>query len=118
MEKIEQSHREEAAAKIKGDSAKDDGIREMILAGQADDHPLVRAAAFYAAETEIQLIYQGEPLAYKTKARLTTNGNYSFEFQGQRHILKPDGQILQMIRYAFGAPSWEPSPVLVLGEPA
>jgi hypothetical protein len=42
----------------------------------------------------------------------TSNGNFSFEYAGMRHILKPDGQILQMISYAYERPSWERSPVL------
>lgn len=47
MEKIEQRHRELAAEKIRGDGPKAIDVRERILAGQADEHLAVQAAAFY-----------------------------------------------------------------------
>lgn len=47
MEKINQNHRESAAQKIKGECAKTAMVKEKILKGEADDHPIVQAEAFY-----------------------------------------------------------------------
>lgn len=45
MERVIESDRVSAAEKIKGEGVKDIAIREKILAGNADDHPLVRSFA-------------------------------------------------------------------------
>lgn len=45
---ITQAHREAAAKKIAGTDPKAVATREQIVAGKADDHPTVQAAAFYA----------------------------------------------------------------------
>lgn len=49
MEKIEQRHREAASNSIKGGDEKSVSIRARIIAGDADHHPAVQAAAFYEA---------------------------------------------------------------------
>jgi hypothetical protein len=46
---ITQRHRVAAVAKLKGTASKDDAVRAAILAGRADEHPLVQAAAFYGS---------------------------------------------------------------------
>lgn len=44
----------------------------------------------------------------------TANDNLSFEYRRQRHIIRPDGTILQMVQFAMRSPRWEWSPVLSL----
>lgn len=44
---ITEAHRKDAAARLHGDDAKTVAVRAKILAGVADDHPLVQGAAFY-----------------------------------------------------------------------
>lgn len=48
MENINQTHRESAAKKIKGECLKTAMVKEKIIKGEADDHPAVQAEAFYA----------------------------------------------------------------------
>lgn len=55
---------------------------------------------------------QDEPVT--VIGRRTEAGNLSFEYAGMRHILKPDGTIMQMVRFACTNPRWERSPVLTL----
>lgn len=47
MEKIDHHHRVKAANSINGTDEKSVGIRARIIAGDANDHPAVQAAAFY-----------------------------------------------------------------------
>lgn len=47
MDKVEQRHREIAAAKIDGSCKKGKEIIKRILDGKADHHPSVQAAVFY-----------------------------------------------------------------------
>lgn len=49
MEKIVQRHRREASDSILGSDEKSVKIRARIVAGDADHHPAVQAAAFYEA---------------------------------------------------------------------
>ncbi len=48
-ETVEQRHRAIGASRLKGDHPRLDIIRARIVAGRADDHPHVRAAAFAEA---------------------------------------------------------------------
>jgi len=50
--KIERKHRIAAIDKIPGDDPKAIAIRQKILDGLADDHPLVQAAAFYETKNK------------------------------------------------------------------
>lgn len=54
MEKIEQRHREAASNSIKGLDEKSVRTRARIIAGDADHHPAVQAAAFYEAQSSRQ----------------------------------------------------------------
>ena len=51
VEKIEQFHRVQAAAKVAA-GPKAEAVKASILAGKSDDHPLVQAAAFYSEKKE------------------------------------------------------------------
>lgn len=67
MEKIEQRHRLIAASKIAIESAKGEEVRNRIVMGQSDDHPLVQAAAFYENEQgkKIDAYYDKAEQAYR-----------------------------------------------------
>jgi hypothetical protein len=60
----------------------------------------------------ITLRKAGQEQPVQVVGRMTPAGNMSFEYAGIRHILKPDGSVLQMVRYAYTRPGWERSPVL------
>lgn len=52
----------------------------------------------------------------KVISNRTAAGNWSFSFQQRRHVLTPEGRLLQLVSYASGRSSWETSPVLRLSK--
>ena len=61
------------------------------------------------AANTVSLMHNGAKV--EVEAHLTGSGNMSFTFGGFRHIMKPDGEILQMNR-TQGKPSWARSATL------
>lgn len=66
----------------------------------------------------ITLLRAGQAEPVTVIGRRTSAGNLSFDYAGMKHILKPDGTVLQMVRFAFTNPRWERSPVLTVATPA
>ena len=69
MEKIEQRHREAASNSIKGGDEKSVSIRARIIAGDADHHPAVQAAAFYDARLGRRAADTATPLSAEEESK-------------------------------------------------
>lgn len=49
----------------------------------------------------------------EVRGRKTLSGNVSFEMSGTRYIIKPTGEVLHLVRFAYGRSAWEADPFLV-----